>query len=105
MSSKHRKIEVDDAMVLAAAKDINDTLKPDPLLDLDKPGEKLREDVEELFPDIVADDPLSDKTWTTLKALGIKAEPVSIAEEDVQSKKNSTVPKKSFHGSDPYERT
>ena len=63
-------IEVDDAMIVAAATDINAILKPNPLLDLEKSGEELQKDVEELFPNIVKGDTLSKETWITLMALG-----------------------------------
>jgi len=65
-----KKIEVDDKMVVAAATDINTVLKPNPLLDLEKAGEELQKDVEELFPNIIKGDALSGGTWVTLKALG-----------------------------------
>jgi len=66
------ELEVDDKMVVAAATDINKVLAPNPLLDLAKPGEDLQKDVEELFPNIIAADKLSAKTWDILKALGWK---------------------------------
>lgn len=76
MSKKQKpteEIEVNDEMVLAAATDINTVLAPNPLLDLEKPGEELQKEVEELFPNIMKDDALSKETWTTLAALGWKA--------------------------------
>jgi hypothetical protein len=66
------EIEVTDEMVVAAATDINAVLKPDPLLDLKKPGEELQKDVEELFDNIMKGDSLSEETWVTLIALGWK---------------------------------
>ncbi len=68
-----KEIEVDDAMVVAAATDINAVLSPKPLLDLKKPGEKLQKEIEELFPNIIKGDALSGETWVTLIALGWKA--------------------------------
>ena len=67
------EIEVNDEMVVAAATDINTVLAPKPPLDLKKPGEELQKDVEELFPNIMKGDPLSEETWVTLIALGWKA--------------------------------
>ena len=67
-----KEIEVDDAMVVAAATDINTVLKPNPLLDLEKAGEELQKDVEELFDNIMKEDALSKETWVTLIALGWK---------------------------------
>jgi hypothetical protein len=67
------EIEVDDEMVLAAAKDINETLKPNPLLDLEKAGEELQKEIEDLFDNILEGDKLSEDTWKILKALGWKS--------------------------------
>jgi hypothetical protein len=68
-----KEIEVDDAMVVAAATDINTVLSPKPLLDLEKAGEELQKEIEELFPNIVKGDALSKETWATLIALGWRA--------------------------------
>lgn len=68
------EIEVDDEMVVAAATNINEVLSPNPLLDLEKPGEELQCDIEELFENILEEDPLSEDTWNILKALGWKSE-------------------------------
>jgi hypothetical protein len=76
MSKKQKQveeIEVNDEMVVAAATDINMVLAPNPLLDLEKPGEELQKEIEELFPNIMKGDALSKETWTTLTALGWKA--------------------------------
>jgi len=74
MSKKQvEEIEVNDEMVVAAATDINAVLKPEPLLDLKKPGEELQKDVEELFPSIMKGDALSKETWEILTALGWEA--------------------------------
>lgn len=72
MSEKQvvEEIEVNDEMVVAAATDINEVLKPEPLLDLEKPGEELQKEIEELFGDIRKGDVLSKETWKTLKGLG-----------------------------------
>lgn len=64
------EIEVNDEMVVAAAADINNVLTLNPPFDLKKPGEELQKDVEELFPNLVSSDALSEETWITLKALG-----------------------------------
>lgn len=82
MSKKQKpaeEVEVNDEMVVAAATDINTVLAPNPLLDLEKPGEELQKEIEELFPNIMKGDALSKETWTTLTALGWKvAEPPKI---------------------------
>lgn len=85
------EIEVDDEMVLAAAKDINDRLEPNPLLDLEKPGEELQKDVEELFEGIIEGDKLSDDTWKILKALGWKS---SNQEQATNKKEDQSVKEK-----------
>ncbi len=73
MSKKQvKEIEVNDEMVVAAATDINAVLAPKPLLDLEKPGEELQKEIEELFPNIMKEDALSKETWATLIALGWK---------------------------------
>lgn len=71
--NKVKEIEVNDKMVVAAAMDINTVLAPNPLLDLEKPGEELQKEIEELFPNIMEGDALTKETWTTLIALGWKA--------------------------------
>jgi hypothetical protein len=76
-----KEIEVDDKMVVAAAGDINTVLAPKPLLDLEKPGEELQKEIEELFPNIVKGDKLTKATWTTLIALGWKAVPAPKVEK------------------------
>ena len=75
MRKKNKKqeeteLEVTDEMVVALANDINDVLKPDPPLDLEKPGEELQKEVEDLFDDIQEGDLLSEESWKVLKALG-----------------------------------
>lgn len=81
MSKKQvEEIEVNDEMVVAAATDINAVLAPKPLLDLEKPGEELQKEIEELFPNIMKEDALSKETWATLIALGWKvAKPAKAA--------------------------
>ena len=69
-AKRAEEIEVNDEMVAKAASDINEVLKPDPLLDLKKPGEELQKEVEELFPHIRKGDKLAIDTWVTLEALG-----------------------------------
>lgn len=83
------EVEVNDEMVVAAATDINTVLAPNPLLDLEKPGEELQNEIEELFPNIMKGDALSKETWTTLIALGWKA-----AEPPKVEKPKSSKPKK-----------
>lgn len=78
-----KELEVDDKMVVTAASDINKVLAPNPPLDLEKPGEELQKDVEELFPNIVADDKLSTETWNILKALGWKPADAPVDEKPV----------------------
>lgn len=96
MSKKQKpaeEVEVNDEMVVAAATDINTVLAPNPLLDLEKPGEELQKEIEELFPNIMKGDALSKETWTTLTALGWKvAEPPKI--ERPKSSKTPSAPTK-----------
>jgi len=97
MSKKQvEEIEVNDEMVVAAATDINTVLAPNPLLDLEKPGEELQKEIEELFPNIMKGDALSKETWTTLTALGWKAaEPPKVEkpEKSMKVSKAAKVPK------------
>jgi hypothetical protein len=88
-----KELEVDDKMVVAAAADINKVLAPNPLLDLEKPGEELQKEVEELFPNIVAGDKLAAKTWDILKALGWKPADTAADEKAAAPAKQSPLQK------------
>lgn len=81
-----------------AAGDINEVLKPEPLLDVTAADEAVKAELIELLPSIKAGDKLTDATWATLKDLGWKdTKPAKVekpaAKKDAKGGKKAKAPK------------
>jgi len=72
MSKKPAKKETTATPNRDAANDINDVLKPDPLLDVEADEAAIKTELDELLPSIKEGDDLTPATWKTLKAMGWK---------------------------------
>jgi len=68
MSAKKSKEKTPGGDLVAAARDINAVLKPDPAIDLE--SATLTDEIVELLPSIKEGDALTPETWATLKVLG-----------------------------------
>uniref|UniRef100_A0A6M3ILV1 RAMA domain-containing protein n=1 Tax=viral metagenome TaxID=1070528 RepID=A0A6M3ILV1_9ZZZZ len=84
--------------VAAAAADINEVLKPDPLLDMGMKDEELKAEIVELLPNIKEGDALKPETWVFLKKLGWKD---SKPEQKAEQKPTKLVGKKEEKKTEP----